>query len=107
MPRTTQTVSRRGFIKRASTLAAAVAVPVMIPCQALRSAGLPGANDRVRIGFIGAGRRAKDLRDGLPSDAQIVAISDCYLPAAEAQLPLKNTSAARTRTTARCWSRRD
>ena len=49
--------------------------------------GLPeraGANDHVRIGCIGAGRRAKDLREGLPSDAQIVAISDCNLPAAEA-----------------------
>ena len=84
MPRATQTVSRRGFIKRASLLTAAVAVPATIPCHALRSAERAGANDRVRIGCIGAGRRAKDLREGLPSDAQIVAISDCNLPAAEA-----------------------
>jgi predicted dehydrogenase len=84
MPRTIQTVSRRGFIKRAALLAAAAAVPTTIPCHALRSAVGSGANDRVRIGCIGAGRRAKDLREGLPSDAQIVAIADCNLPAAEA-----------------------
>ena len=60
-----------------------VAVPYIIPGRALRSAERAGANDRVRIGFIGAGRRANQLT-ALPSDAQIVAISDCYLPAAEA-----------------------
>jgi predicted dehydrogenase len=83
MPRTALTLSRRGFIKRASTLAAAVAVPYIIPGRALRSAERAGANDCVRIGFIGAGRRANQLT-ALPRDARIVAISDCYLPAAEA-----------------------
>jgi predicted dehydrogenase len=63
---------------------AALALPYYVPARALGGADRPGANDRIRIGFIGAGRRAKDLRDSLPPDAQIVAIADCYLPAAEA-----------------------
>ena len=47
MPKTLQRVSRRGFIKQASLLAAAVAVPATIPCQSLRPAERVGANDRV------------------------------------------------------------
>lgn len=79
-----QTVSRRGFLARASLLAAAAAVPVTVPGGKLRAGGEPAANDRVHIGLIGAGRRAKDLREALPQNARIVAIADCNLPAAEA-----------------------
>lgn len=79
-----QTVSRRGFLTRASLLAAAAAVPVTMPSGRLRAGGQPAANDRVHIGCIGAGRRAKDLREALPKNARIVAIADCNLPAAEA-----------------------
>jgi predicted dehydrogenase len=40
--------------------------------------------DKIRIGAIGVGGRASLLLDQLPDDAQIVALSDCNLPRAEA-----------------------
>ncbi len=83
MSSTTPTVTRRTFLQQTSCIAAAVAAPYIIPHGVLRSAEHAGANDRIRVGFIGAGRRAGQLT-ALPSDAQIVAISDCFLPAAEA-----------------------
>ena len=83
MLRTTPAYSRRRFLRRAAACAAAAALPTFVPSHALRSAERVGANDRVRVGYIGAGRRANQLT-GLPSDAQIVAIADCNLPAAEA-----------------------
>ena len=82
MHRSSSSFSRRRFLQTTSVAAAAFAVPQIIPASALRSAEQAGANDRVGIGFVGAGRRANQLT-GLPSDAQIVAISDCDLPAAK------------------------
>jgi len=58
--------------------AAAVAVPSLIPATALSAPGRPGANDRVILGFIGTGGRARQLMDHVPEDGRIVAISDCY-----------------------------
>ena len=46
-------------------MAAMVAVPYILPAGVLRSAEQAGASDRVRVGFIGAGRRANQLT-GLP-----------------------------------------
>lgn len=74
--------SRRRFLQVTGAGATAFALPQIIPARALKSAERAGANDRVGIGFVGAGRRAGQLT-GLPSDAQIVAISDCDLPAAK------------------------
>jgi predicted dehydrogenase len=37
-----------------------------------------GANDRIRVGVIGAGNRSGLLMDQLPPDAEIIAIADCY-----------------------------
>jgi predicted dehydrogenase len=55
-----------------------VAVPSLIPAAALAAPGRPGANDRVILGFIGTGGRARQLMDHVPADGRIVAISDCY-----------------------------
>jgi predicted dehydrogenase len=44
-----------------------------------------GANDRVRVGVIGAGARSGMLIDQLPESAEVVAIADCYLRKAEEQ----------------------
>jgi predicted dehydrogenase len=71
-------VSRRGFLTQSTRLAlAGVAAPCIIPSGVLASAGEPGANDRIGIGFIGVGRRAQQLM-GLPKGAEIVAISDVH-----------------------------
>ena len=42
------------------------------------------ANDRITVGAIGVGGRASLLLQQLPESAQIVALSDCNLPRAEA-----------------------
>ncbi len=63
-------VSRRTFTK--AGIVATAALPLMLP----RSS--KGANDRIRVGVIGAGNRSGLLIDQLPDGAEIVAIADCY-----------------------------
>jgi len=71
--------SRRQFVKRSSIAAAsAIALPYLVPGGVLARSGRPGANDRVIIGFIGTGGRARQLMDFVPADGKIVAICDCY-----------------------------
>ena len=71
--------SRRRFLKHGAVLASgSVALPYLIPTSALAGPQGPGANDRVIIGFIGTGGRARQLMDHVPQDGRIVAISDCY-----------------------------
>jgi predicted dehydrogenase len=70
-------VTRRRFLKRAAA-AGGVALPYLVPSTALAAAGRPGANERVIIGFIGTGGRARQLMDHVPADGRIVAIADCY-----------------------------
>ena len=73
-------ISRRGFLKQSATAAVAgAAAPFIIPSGVLAAPGRPGANDRVIIGFIGTGGRARQLMDQVPEGGQIVAICDCYL----------------------------
>ena len=69
-------LSRRRFIKKSLTLAAAgVAAPTIVPAGVLAAAGRPGANDRIGVGYIGAGRRANQLMH-LPPAGRIVAAAD-------------------------------
>ena len=78
-------LSRRQLLKRgALALAGGVAAPHLIPAGVLASGDQPGANDRVGIGAIGVGGRARLLLDQLPPDGRIVALCDCNLPRAEA-----------------------
>lgn len=42
-----------------------------------------GANDAIRVGFIGVGGRGTLLVDQLPEGGRIVAVADCNLPRAE------------------------
>lgn len=77
--------SRREFLSTGAAIAAgAVAAPMVIPRHVLAAPGKPGANDRIRVGAIGVGGRASLLLQQLPESAQIVALSDCNLPRAEA-----------------------
>jgi predicted dehydrogenase len=53
--------------------------------QALAAAAVPfvvkrlGANDRIRVGVIGAGNRSNLLIDQLPESAEVVAVADCFV----------------------------
>ena len=72
-------MNRRGFI----TTGAASALPYIVPSHVLGKPGRPGANDRIQVGFIGVGARARWLLQYFENDlpeAEIVAVADCYLP---------------------------
>ncbi len=72
-------MNRRAFI----TAGAASALPCIIPSHVLGKPGRPGANDRIQVGFIGMGARARWLLQYFEKDlpgAEIVAAADCYLP---------------------------
>ncbi len=74
--------SRRQFLRKAA-VSASFAIPTIIPRTALSAPGLPGANDRIAVGFIGCGNRARQLMSQLPAVGRIVAAADCELPRAE------------------------
>jgi predicted dehydrogenase len=77
--------NRRSFLRTGAAVAAsAVAAPLVIPRHVLSAPGKPGANDRITVGAIGVGGRASLLLQQLPESAEIVALSDCNLPRAEA-----------------------
>ncbi len=88
-------ISRRSFLKQSATaLTAAAAAPYIIGSEVLGAQGRPGANDRVIIGVIGIGNRARQLAKFVASDikdAQIVAISDCYIKWMEMTLEMCRT----------------
>jgi predicted dehydrogenase len=67
-------INRRDFTTTVAAAGALAALPA--------SARALGANDRVRLGFIGVGNRGDQLLDGfLPhKDCEVVAISDVYEP---------------------------
>jgi predicted dehydrogenase len=89
-PVPTNTASRRNFLGASARVAAAgLAAPYFVPATALAGAGRPGANDRVIIGMIGVGGRARQLIDHLPEQGRIVAISDVYLHRAHETNSLK------------------
>ncbi len=68
-------LSRRQFLKTSATVAAACAMPAFVPSRVF------GANDRLKVGFIGLGGRARWImtKEQLPG-ADIVAVADCFLP---------------------------
>lgn len=70
-------MNRRNLLKTT----AAASVPYFIPSRVFGGPGSTAANDRINIGFIGVGGRARWLiqHEEFPG-AQIVALADCYLP---------------------------
>ena len=76
-------ISRRCFLKQTATaFAGGAAGPYILSPGALGAAGRPGANDRIIIGVIGIGNRARQLSKFVCKDlkeAQIVAAADCYI----------------------------
>jgi predicted dehydrogenase len=76
--------TRRGFLRNAAIAAAGIAsAPYFVPSSVLAGPSRPGANDRINVGYIGAGRRALQVMD-LPPDARIIAAADVQLSRAEA-----------------------
>lgn len=71
-------LSRRNLLKRGAAASVGLAAPYFIKSGVLAAPGRPGANDRVVIGFIGTGGRARQLMDHVPAEGRIVAICDCY-----------------------------
>jgi predicted dehydrogenase len=83
--RSTRRGTRRQFLGVSATLAAgAIGAPLFITKKVLAAPGQPGPNDRIRVGAIGVGGRASLLLQQLPEGGEIVALSDCNLPRAEA-----------------------
>jgi predicted dehydrogenase len=84
--RSTHRGTRRQFLYSAAATVAASAIgaPMILPERVLAAPGRTGANDRITVGAIGVGGRAKLLLQQLPESAQIVALSDCNAPRAEA-----------------------
>jgi len=75
--------TRRDVIKAGGM---ALAMPYVITSRALGQGGQPGANERVNIGIIGLGGRARSMARtcALIPEVRIVAVCDCFLPACEA-----------------------
>jgi predicted dehydrogenase len=70
-------MNRREFLAAAG----AISLPYVVPCRVVGAVGKPGANDRIRLGFIGVGNRGRWLisTQEFPG-ADIVAVADCFLP---------------------------
>jgi uncharacterized protein (DUF1501 family) len=74
----TRKVSRRQFVQ-SGTLAAAGAVSALVSSRAA------GANERIRLGFIGVANRGGQLLECTTpfEDAEVVALCDVYRPPIE------------------------
>ncbi len=77
---TADRVSRREFGRRSVAVGVASALPSWIPSSVLASPGKPGANERIGLGIIGTGRRARqmygEIADVCKSGCQVVAGCD-------------------------------
>ena len=79
-----QRFSRRTFLQKTAILGAGVTAPYLIPSGVLAADGRPGANDRIGIGMIGAGRRTHQIlrevqRVTSPTgEGRVVAVSDLW-----------------------------
>jgi predicted dehydrogenase len=70
---------RRSFLRHTGAAASAAwAFPTIVSATALPRAGRVAPNDRIQVGFIGLGGRARSiLRDEWVPEAQVVAAADC------------------------------
>ena len=73
-------MKRREFLRRSAFAATATTLPLFLPSGVLARPGRPGPNDRIQVGFIGLGGRARwILKDEALPGAQVVAAADCFL----------------------------
>jgi hypothetical protein len=77
-------INRRTFLQQSAS-ASAISLPYFIPSGVLARPGRPGANERVQVGIIGLGGRARDIAKtclDVPA-LRIVSVCDCFLPRCE------------------------
>lgn len=85
--------NRRDFLYSSlRTAAGGLAVAATVPAHVLGREGQIGANERIGIGYIGAGRRANQLMN-LPAAGRIVAAADFDLTRTEAVAAKRNCRA--------------
>jgi predicted dehydrogenase len=73
-------MKRREFLRQSVTAAAALTFPLLVPRHVLGAGRTPGPNDRIQLGFIGLGGRARwIIKDEALPGAEVVAVSDCFL----------------------------
>jgi predicted dehydrogenase len=88
-------LSRREAIRVSALGAASIAGGTVLselsPSAMFAAEGKVTANDRIIIGFIGCGNRAKQLMDQVPPPGHIVAVADCYLKRANDAVKEKQT----------------
>ncbi len=73
-------MKRREFIRRSAAAAAVLGFPMVLAPEVLGATHRPGPNDRIQVGFIGMGGRARWIlkSEGLPG-AELIAAADCNL----------------------------
>ncbi len=76
----TSNSSRRNFLKTTvAATAVGIASPTIIPRSVLAQGNNVGANDRIIVGFVGTGGRARQLMNHIPQErAKIVAVSELW-----------------------------
>ena len=85
-------MKRREFLRQTSITAAVLGFPALLPRHVLGASRQKlGPNDRIQVGFIGLGGRARWIlkNEALPG-AELIAAADCSLPrlaAAAQQIP--------------------
>lgn len=75
-------LTRRDFLRRGTAAALTLfGAPQLVSRSVFAAAGSAGANDRLRVGMIGLGGRARWIltNEALPG-ADLVAVADCFLP---------------------------
>jgi predicted dehydrogenase len=81
MSKSQEKTTRRRFLKNSTASAAAVTLGLnLIDTRAIRSAR--GANEKIRVGFIGVGNRGTQLLRGFlkQDDVEVTALCDVYEP---------------------------
>ncbi len=74
-------LSRRqlGVSLAVATALGSFGAPTFVPRTAMAEGKKPGANERIRVGCVSAGGRARLLMEQLPENGELVAIADCNL----------------------------
>src|SRR5579872_2436824 len=83
-------ITRRDFLKDTALAGAGTAVlGGLVPARVLR------ANDRIRVGVLGSGHRARYVMEFFKTipDIEFVAVCDVYAPARASALEIAGTSA--------------
>jgi len=72
-------MKRRDFLRNTTAISAGISMPSLIPVHVFGAPGEAGANDKVVVGVIGIGGRARWLmtNESWP-EAKIVAVADCF-----------------------------